>query len=650
MLQRRGTTHLLRAASALLLVPLLVGVLDGAPTPEAEAAPRQVAAPAGATAYRPVGPCRLLDTRVARAQPLAARETIRIRVAGACGTPANATVAVLSLTVTEARGAGFVTAYPAGTARHETSNLNYLANGTVANTAVVRLNGGAVDIYVHAPTELVVDVMGAFVPAGGAVSVGRFVPTEPRRLLDTRQTGQRGSGSVTIPLPRGVPADATAVAVTVTLVDAARTGFVTVHRAGGPRPLASVQNADFVDHTRAITAIVPVSGRGFTVHRSVVADVVVDFGGWFTGASAAPGTDGLFVPAGPVRIRDSRATFDPVHRNGTITVDVPAAATPFSAAIVNLTAVDTVAPAFLTAHPAARPRPTASNLNPRWRAPAANLAILAVSARGGAGAFSVYANRGAHVVVDLAGRFTGPPPASDGTSDLPGSTLNAMPSEGGRVLFVSDSAFAGIRWLGRLDWLQGATFRADLESCRRLIGASCRGREGYAPNTAIEAIASAPGAYDTLVLTAGYNDWAANFPAAVDGVLAAARNKGIARIVWLTYRQDVSYVSPYGASWAGTFAANNNHLRAVVASGLAPEIEIAEWNTTTQGAPTSWFGSDRLHLTADGATGAATYISRKLAFLERRPCPAGLGGATTRGGWCADPDRVIQYDLPPRPA
>jgi len=354
----------------------------------------------------------------------------------------------------------------------------------------------------------------------------------------------------------------------------------------------------------------------------------------------------LFVPAGPTRLRDSRATFDPVHADGAIEIDVPAAGTPTSAVVANVTAVGTVAPGFLTAHPAGAVRPLASNLNPRWRAPVANMAIVATSGSGTSGTFRVYANRGAHVVVDLAGRFIGAPTSPD-PGDAP---PNEMPSVGGRVLFVSDSAFAGIRWEDRLGWLQGATFRADLESCRRLIGASCRGREGYAPNTAIEAIAAAPGSYETLVLTAGYNDYARNFPAAVDGVLAAARAKGITRIVWLTYRQDVSYVSPYGASWAGTFVANNAHLRSVVASGLAPEIEIAEWNASTQAAPTTWFGADRLHLTADGATGAATYISRKLAFLERRPCPAALGGATTKGGWCADPDAVIQYDLPPRPA
>ena len=263
---------------------------------------------------------------------------------------------------------------------------------------------------------------------------------------------------------------------------------------------------------------------------------------------------------------------------------------------------------------------------------------------------SLYAHRGTHFIVDVVGRFTGDPLPAD-VDPTPGASApaNEIPTYGGRVLLISDSAFAGIRWLGQLDMLQGATFRADLESCRRLIGVSCRGREGYAPNVAVDAIRSAPGNYDTLVVTAGYNDYAGTFETAVHSVLAAARAKGIDRIVWLTYRQDVRYVSPYGASWAGTFIANNKSLCAIVASGLAPEIEIADWHDTTVGAPRSWFAADRLHLTADGARGAATYISRKLAFLERRPCPTGLGGAVSPGGWCADPDQVPQFDLPADP-
>lgn len=603
------------------------------------------AVPAGSTVFRPVTPCRLLDTRIDRSQPVSSGEIVRVRVAGRCGTPAEASVAVLSLTVTETTGPGYVAAFPAGSGRQPASNLNYRANGTVANSAIVLLGDGAVDIYVHRTTELVVDVTGAFIPVSGAVASGRFVPVTPIRLLDTRETGRRGDGAIDVPLPVGVPSDATAVVVNLTIVDAARRGFITVHPGGTTAPTASVQNADLLNRTRAVTVIAPVTWRGFRVHRSMVSDLVIDVSGWFTGPSAPVSADGLFVPQAPNRVRDSRVTFDPLHIGGTVDIDVPDA-TRSSAIAANLTAVDAVAPGFVTAHPTDLPRPTVSNLNPRWRAPIANLALMPTSTDG----ISLYAHRGTHFIVDVVGRFTGDPLTITTESSISVTEpANKIPTFGGRVLFVSDSAFAGIRWLGQLDMLQGATFHTDLESCRRLIGVSCRGREGYAPNTAVDAIRSAPGRYDTLVITAGYNDFAGTFESAVHSVLAAARSKGIDRIVWLTYRQDVSYVSPYGASWAGTFIANNNSLRAIVAAGLAPEIEIADWHATTSSAPETWFEADRLHLSADGARGAATYISRKLAFLERRPCPTGLGGAATPGGWCSDPDEVLQFDLPAHP-
>lgn len=604
----------------------------------------------GSTVFQPVNPCRLLDTRRDRSFPLANGETVRVDVAGRCGTPSDATVAVLSLTVTETTGPGYVTAYPAGSVRRSTSNLNYRGNATIANSAIVLLADGAVDIYVDRSTHLVVDVTGAFVPVDDPVASGRFVPVTAARLVDTREDGRRGIGSLDVPLPAGVPSDATAVVVNVTIVDAAKQGYITVHPGGTTAPVASVQNADLLDRTRAVTLIAPVTAQGFRVYRSMVADLVVDVSGWFTGPSAPVGDDGLFLPRAPDRIRDSRLTFDPLHAGGTVDIEFPDAARS-SAVAANLTSVDAVAPGFVTAHPARLSPATVSNLNPHWRAPIANLALMQTSIKG----LSAYAYEGTHLLVDVVGRFTGRPLPTGPSGDVPTPPTNEMPANemptyGGRVLFVSDSAFASIRWLGELAMLQGATFTTDLESCRRLIGYSCRGREGYAPNVAVDAIRSASGHHDTLVITAGYNDYAGTFENAVHQVLAATRAKGITRIVWLTYRQDVSYVSPYGASSARTFVVNNATLRAIVASGLAPEIEIAQWNETTSGAPESWFEADRLHLSTDGARGAATYISRKLASLERRPCPAGLGGATTPGGWCADPDVEIQFDLPPDPA
>ncbi|MAT06184.1 MAG: hypothetical protein CL424_14185, partial [Acidimicrobiaceae bacterium] len=214
---------------------------------------------------------------------------------------------------------------------------------------------------------------------------------------------------------------------------------------------------------------------------------------------------------------------------------------------------------------------------------------------------------------------------------------NPMPAAGGRVLLVSDSSFAGIRWNGALPYLQGADFDARLESCRRLIGASCRGREGYAPSTAVSEILSVPpGSVDVLVVATGYNDFAARFHEAFVSVMAAARHVGIPRVVWITYREAVGYHAPSGASYAATYAANNALLRAELASARWPELTLLDWNAYSAGHP-EWVTSDGVHLTISGARAAAEFISRSLAAQERRPCPAGIGGPTTSGGWCRAP-------------
>ena len=76
-----------------------------------------------------------------------------------------------------------------------------------------------------------------------------------------------------------------------------------------------------------------------------------------------------------------------------------------------------------------------------------------------------------------------------------------------------------------------------------------------------------------------------------------------------------------------------------MASGAYPEVTIADWNGYSASRP-GWFTADGVHVTGDGTQEAAMYLSRTFAFLDRRPCPAGLGGPVTAGGWCASPDLV----------
>ena len=588
---------------------------------------RVQAAPPG-TVLRPVQPCRLFDARHTPDRGRLDASTWRIQVAGRCGVPLDAAAVAIGMIAVEARGTGFATAWPAGPGRPTASNLNFAPGNTVANSAVVQLgSSGAIDVYLSADAALVVDVTAAFVDASGGASSGRFVPTDPTRLVDTRRDGRRGDADLSVALPRGVPAGATALAVTVTAVNAAEPGFLTAFPAGTARPNASVVNTDRLDTTRASAVFLPVSADGLVVHRSMTTDVLVDVWGWFTGDTAPVSTTGLFVPQAPSRVWDSRSSLDPIHPNGSVERQIaPSGA---SAVVANVTAVESTKAGFLSVFAAGTAVPEVSSLNYRWRRPVAALTVTRVSERGVG--FSSYG--GIHVVVDVAGWFTGTPvPAT-----LP-RPANPMSNERSEVLLIGDSSFAGIRWNGALGYLQGADFDARLESCRRLIGSSCRGREGYAPLTAVADLSTVtPGRYSTVVIATGYNDSATWFPVAVEAVIAAARTKGIDRVVWLTYRENVGYVSPSSVSNAATFVANNAALVGAAVAGGAPELVLADWRRYSADRP-DWFVSDGVHFTVAGARAAAEYVSRVLAALERRPCPAEIGGATSPGGWCADPD------------
>ena len=163
---------------------------------------------------------------------------------------------------------------------------------------------GALDVYANVPTDLIVDVTGTFTAATTA-SAGRFVPVTPSRLLDTRAAGGAAlapGGQITVPLPSGVAADATAVAVNVTSVGAPIAGFFSAFPAGLDGSNASFMNPDGSGDPRAAQVIVPVSSGGFTIATTSGGHVIADLVGWFTGPSAPSSNDGLFVPTAPTRI------------------------------------------------------------------------------------------------------------------------------------------------------------------------------------------------------------------------------------------------------------------------------------------------------------------------------------------------------------
>ena len=120
--------------------------------------------------FVPVSPTRLLDTR-STPNPLGEKValhhdwTVEVGTAGKAGIPNSGAMAVaLNVTMTRALGEGYVTVYPAGRSRPDSSNLNADLAGTTAPNHVQLATGSrGVSFYSYGGTDLIVDIFGWFV-------------------------------------------------------------------------------------------------------------------------------------------------------------------------------------------------------------------------------------------------------------------------------------------------------------------------------------------------------------------------------------------------------------------------------------------------------------------------------------------------------
>jgi hypothetical protein len=581
------------------------------------------------SAYVPIGPIRLADTR---SDPCGctsvAADTITVDISGRQGVPAGAVAVAVTVTATEAERFGFVTVHPAGTPLPLVSMLNTRPDRTVANSTIVALGSdGSIELYRSAPAQLVVDLTGVFV-AADAADAGRYVAVATNRLIDTRTTSVEGlgpDGELTLPLPAGMPADATAIAVNVTSVGERAPGYLSARPAGSPVRLTSFLNPSGTGQAVAATTIIPVSPSGFTIRSLAGGHVIVDWLGWFTGPSAPVSGDGLFVAIAPERLLDTRERPPRIWPGGTIEVAHPY---PGAAAIVtNVTATHADRVGFITGFPAGTPRPDTSTLNPAFHDHTlANLAITQVSDRG----LAYYALHGSDLVVDVTGMFTGTAVAATGPTPSAGSPPYS------RVLMIGDSTLASVPLYSRTQAaFVGFEGVVDAASCRRLLRPSCLSNTtGLTPNTAVEAIAEAPGRYQIVVIKAGYNDWFSDFPAEFDAVVRTARAKGAHTIIWLTQNEDV--VRPTAAR---AYRENNADLYWLTRLPQYSDVLLADWLSYSRAAPAGW-NHDGTHLTLAGTWLLTDYISRWVAAAEHRPCPRPWGPGGPVFDPCPPPDQI----------
>ena len=227
-----------------------------------------------------ITPRRVLDTRPDRR--LTQGATIEVQVRGLAGVPNGATAAVLGITADGASGDGFLTAWSCDGARPTVSNVNYGRSSPSGNSSIVPLSArGTVCIYSHMGADVIVDVFGYSSAIGG-----RLTTRVPVRLVDTRSTGERlapGSTFAVSAVGAGAaPAGSTAVALTVTAVDAGGAGWVSVFPCADPPARGSETSVInlVAGQTRAAHVIVKVAGGGRVCVRSLEStDVIVDLVG-----------------------------------------------------------------------------------------------------------------------------------------------------------------------------------------------------------------------------------------------------------------------------------------------------------------------------------------------------------------------------------
>jgi hypothetical protein len=356
-----------------------------------------------ASALVPLSPARLLDSRpsdtidgrFANFGKLMANKTIELDVVGRGGVPGDASAVILNLTVVDPEAAGFITAYPCGGAKPNTSNVNFADRQTVANLSIIKLGaGGKICLASDKTTHLIADVT-AYSPSGasiGAITPARVFDSRPATTADGQnQNGGKLSANQIVELlvagRVGVPADASAVALNITITDPAADGFATAYPCGAAKPNAS--NVNFrAGQTVANLTLLKVGANGKVCITSTAAThLVVDVSAFAPLATSV----GTLTPARLLESRQS-PTIDGQYQNiGKLatnqTVELQVSGRTGipngdGVAALNITVTDPAAPGFITAYPCGTAKPNTSNVNFTTGQTVANLSVITLGTNG----------------------------------------------------------------------------------------------------------------------------------------------------------------------------------------------------------------------------------------------------------------------------
>lgn len=401
------TTRAIFAAVAILTSSVALGTLS-----EHEAGAAPVATSATSTnAFTALAPVRVLGATAPVS--LAAGRIQYLTVSGRHGAPAVVSAARVVVTFSPAVAGVELRIHASGATPPLVPTLLTGAVGEpiVRSITVPVGANGQVEFRATGAGVMTVDLVGVFVPSASS-SVGRLQVTDPVRVAEVTDANR-----IDVAVPSVVPSDASAILLAVTAWNSSTLGSWTTSD-GTPAVMAVPGRI-----TANEIMVRPTSGR-IVLSGSVPSRFAVEVIGWFTGTSAAAGSDGLYVVAPATRLVDTVSAPNPLgagvalHARWTLETSVA----PFGSAraIVAQVGMNSHAAGSVSLHAAGRARPTYGQVQAA-RAGVRDAVHLTVptSARG----VAAYSSAGTDLVLDVVGWFTGG--AAPAASPRP---VNVMPT------------------------------------------------------------------------------------------------------------------------------------------------------------------------------------------------------------------------------
>jgi len=343
--------------------------------------------------------------------------------------------------------------------------LTYTASASDWATAVAG-SAGAVNVTVIG-TQTSAPVTGPYRSCAKSftVPVSTYNSLVPGRLLDTRPSGstvdhapgtEKGgliaagtTKEFVVAGRHGIPANASAVALNVTVTGAQAGGFATVWPCGSTKPNAS--NLNFVANVTVPNSVITKVGTDgkVCISASATTNLIADVGGYYPAGSS-------FVSLVPGRLLDTRPTGSTVDHApgseqgglnpaggttefvvaGRYTIPVDA-----SAVVLNVTVTGAQGSGFATVWPCGATKPNASNLNFRLGVTVPNSVITKV---GTGGKVCIATSAATHLLADVGGYY---PAGSSYVSLVPGRMLDTR-TTGETVDHAAGSEKIGLRTAG----------------------------------------------------------------------------------------------------------------------------------------------------------------------------------------------------------